>query len=113
LSFLHTKQFDADWGALGLDDEDMARLQNALVADPHAGDVIAGTGGLRKLRFARTGEGKSGSFRVGYALLPSHGIILLMLVYGKAAKANLSAAEKRYFKHLLSSYKAHLEASEE
>ena len=57
-SFLHTRKFDADWEELGLDDEDMARLQNVLVADPEAGDVIAGTGGLRKVRFARPGEGK-------------------------------------------------------
>jgi hypothetical protein len=64
LSFLHTKKFDADWADLGLSDGDLARLQNALIADPTAGDVIAGTGGLRKSRFARAGEGKSGSLRV-------------------------------------------------
>jgi hypothetical protein len=110
LSFLHAKKFDADWAGLGLNDEDLARLQNALIADPAAGDVIAGTGGLRKLRFARTGEGKSGSLRVCYALIPEYGLILLMMVYGKSATPNLTPADKRVIKKRLDHIKARLDA---
>ena len=58
--FVRTSGFDEDWADLGLGDEDLARLEVAIVNDPAAGDVIAGTGGLRKLRFARDGAGKSG-----------------------------------------------------
>jgi hypothetical protein len=72
--------------------------------------VIAGTGGLRKLRFARPGEGKSGSLRVCYALFLDHGIVLIPLVYTKAAKLDLTAAEKKYFKHLLDRFRNALEA---
>jgi hypothetical protein len=55
-SFAHTKQFGADWTELGLGDEGMARLQNALLAAPTAGGVTAGTGGFCKSRFPRPGE---------------------------------------------------------
>lgn len=109
-SFVHTRSFDNDWEELGLDDEDLARLQNAIVANPEAGAVVAGAGGLRKLRFARPGEGKSGSVRVCYANIPNHGIVILALVYGKAVKGDLNPHEKRFFRDLLDQYKAELDA---
>ena len=51
-----------------LDDESFRRLQGALMADPEAGDLMEGTGGLRKLRFAdvRRTKGKRGGLRVIY-----------------------------------------------
>lgn len=109
-SFLHVRKFDAGWEDLGLNDRDMARLQNVLVADPEAGDVIAGTGGLRKMRFARPGGGKSGSLRVCYALLPDHGLVLLMMVYEKNAAADLTAADRREVKRRLAHLKAGLDS---
>lgn len=107
-SFFHTRMFDEEWAALGLGDEDLARLQHAITSDPMVGAVISGTGGLRKLRFARAGEGKSGGLRVCYVLVPDHGIVLLATAYGKTAKANLSAAEKKVFKQFLDRFKAGL-----
>ena len=51
-----------------LDDEAFARLQQVLLQNPEAGEVIEGTGGLRKMRFAdaRRGKGKRGGLRVIY-----------------------------------------------
>ena len=51
-----------------LDDDGFSRLQEALMANPEAGEVIQGTGGLRKLRFsdARRSKGKRGGLRVIY-----------------------------------------------
>ena len=51
-----------------LDDDQYRILQSVLLADPEAGDVVEGTGGLRKLRFgdARRGKGKRGGLRVIY-----------------------------------------------
>lgn len=51
-----------------LDDQSFRALQNALMDDPSAGDVIQGTGGLRKLRWTdkRRGKGKRGGLRVIY-----------------------------------------------
>ncbi len=108
-SFLHVRKFDADWEDLGLNDRDMARLQNVLVADPEAGAVVAGAGGLRKLRFARPGEGKSGSLRVGYALIPGRGLVLLMVVYGKNTTTNFTPADKRDIKRRLEQLKAQVD----
>ncbi len=103
--FLSTKEFNEDWADNGMDDKDRARLELVLVLDPLAGDVISGTGGLRKLRFAREGQGKSGSLRVCYALFPDHGKVFLLLVYGKTEKKDLTPDEKAYFKHLLEQFR--------
>lgn len=58
----------ARYRAVYLDDEAFSRLQNEMMKNPAAGDVIEGTGGLRKLRFAdsRRGKGKRGGLRVIY-----------------------------------------------
>lgn len=77
LTFINTAVFDQQWAALGLGDEDLSRLQQALIEDPEAGNVVSGTGGLRKVRFAPPGSGKSGGVRVGYGYFPGHGIVLL------------------------------------
>lgn len=62
--------------------------------DPEAGDIIPKTGGVRKLRVGREGQGKSGSFRVIYYYYdPGHPVILFT-VFGKGEKANISDAEK-------------------
>jgi hypothetical protein len=72
-------------------------LQNALATDPALGPVVSGAGGLRKARFAPppgSRRGKSGAFRVGYFHLPPLHTILLITVWGKNEKANISAAER-------------------
>ena len=49
-----------------LSDDEYAALQQALVADPTAGDLIRGSGGVRKLRWSVAGRGKRGGIRVIY-----------------------------------------------
>lgn len=49
-----------------LTENELALLVSIVAGDPIAGDVVAGTGGFRKLRFARQGGGKSGGYRVVY-----------------------------------------------
>ena len=49
-----------------LPDPDYAQLQNALVVNPEAGNVIPGSGGVRKLRWRAAGRGKRGGYRVIY-----------------------------------------------
>ncbi len=94
--FLHFHGFDREWANLGLSDEALRVLQKALASDPHLGPVVAGTGGLRKARFAppESGRGKSGAFRVGYVHLPQLRTVLLVTVWGKNQKANISQAER-------------------
>ena len=65
-----------------------------LAAHPKAGDVMRGTGGIRKLRWARGGRGKSGGVRVIYYFHSEPIPLYLLTVFGKGDKANLSKAER-------------------
>ena len=74
-----------------------------ILANPDAGPVIAGTGGLRKLRFVPTRwqRGKSGALRIGYAHDPKLEKVFVIAVYAKKDKANITPAERREIKRLL------------
>jgi len=74
--------------------EEVARLKRVLSESPDAGDLIVGTGGARKLRFAPTGRGKSGGYRVVTYYGGDDIPVFLMDVYAKGDKTNLSAAER-------------------
>ena len=94
--FISIGSFDRRWEALGLDDDDLRSLELAIQADPDRPPLVRGTGGLRKIRFAPPGSvrGKSGSLRVGFAHFRDRGIILLLEVWSKKDKDNLSQAER-------------------
>lgn len=83
-----------------LSDDDYRELQLHLARDPEAGDIIPGTGGFRKLRWAdrRRRKGKRGGLRVIYHYLISDVQVWLMTLYDKDTVADLSAAEKRVLK---------------
>jgi hypothetical protein len=110
-TFILAPGFAQDWGALGLTDAGLSRLQWELVEDPEAGAVVKGTGGLRKYRFAPPGAGKSGGCRVCYAHFPRHGTVYLVVAYGKSQKADLSAAEKKAIARELRTFEAGLDAA--
>lgn len=65
--------------------------------EPTCGDVIPGSGGLRKVRIGRDGIGKRGGTRVIYYFYNEDFPILLLALYAKNEKADLTAAEKREF----------------
>lgn len=100
--FIEAVTFSALIGEYLQDDEYRA-LQSFLAGDPEAGDVMPGTGGFRKLRWAdrRRGKGKRGGLRVIYYYLLTDAQIWLMTVYDKGEVADLSAAEKRLLKAAL------------
>jgi hypothetical protein len=66
--------------------------------NPLAGDVIPGTGGLRKVRYSRQGSGKRGGTRVIYFNVLEDGTIWLLIVYSKAKYDNLPMAFLRQLK---------------
>jgi hypothetical protein len=86
-----------------LEDDEYRALQSFLAGDPEAGDLMPGTGGFRKLRWAdrRRGKGKRGGLRVIYYYLLTDAQIWLMTLYDKGEVADLSAAEKRFLKAAL------------
>jgi hypothetical protein len=113
LHFVETDEFVRRWTSLGLDAEiDLWDLQDIIMRSPKVGHVIPGTGGLRKLRFARRHNhiGKRGGMRVCYVLFPQHYIVLLVTAYGKNQKDDLSAAEKRRIRAFIAQIEALLDS---
>ena len=74
------------------DDDQLAQLQVALTKNPESGDVVPGTRGVRKLRWARSGMGKRGGVRVLYYVQDSKGRIWLLTVYAKSARENIAVS---------------------
>ena len=99
--FIETPSFTKRWYALGFDDDDLAELQQYLIKNPDAGDTMVGTGGLRKIRYAFAGRGKSGSARVCYVDFAAFEKNYLIQVFSKDEKQNLSDAEKKNVKNVV------------
>jgi hypothetical protein len=97
ISFVETKLFTRLMQEY-LSDDEYAQLQQALVADPEAGSVIAGSGGVRKLRWGIAGRGKRGGLRVIYYLRTRHGQIWMLTLYPKNVAENIPAHVLRKIK---------------
>ncbi|HYV39934.1 MAG TPA: hypothetical protein VE988_29880 [Gemmataceae bacterium] len=91
-----------------LDDEQFAELQMELLANPEVGKVMPGCGGLRKIRFSdpKRGKGKRGGVRLIYVCVPEVSWILLLDLYDKGEKEDISAQDKKTLKHLAEEFKA-------
>lgn len=97
-TFVETKEFQSRWKSLGMTEDDLRELQSYLLEHPEIAPVIQGTGGVRKLRWAREGSGKSGSLRTIYLDMRASGLIYLITVFGKNEMENLSAEERQAIK---------------
>lgn len=89
-----------------LADDEYAALQEFLCEHPTAGDLVKGSGGVRKLRWSRPGAGKSGGVRVCYYLRTKAGRILMLTIYAKSTQDSISG-------HLLKAIKEELEYGED
>jgi len=81
-------------------DEELKQLQQELLENPNKGDLIPSSGGLRKIRLARKGGGKSGGFRVIYYRTTPE-VIFLLLAYPKNKQDNLTRAEVKILRELV------------
>ncbi len=83
-----------------LDDDRYRALQGALAANPDLGDLMPGTGGFRKLRWAdpRRSKGRRGGLRIIYFYFESDQQIWLMTLYGKDEASDLTPKEKKVLK---------------
>ena len=77
--------------ALYLDDDEYAELQQFMLRNPEAGDVVRGSGGVRKLRWRRKGGGKRGGLRVIYFVRYQPNEFWMMTLSAKAKHENVPA----------------------
>lgn len=94
LEFVSTPMFERTRKGV-LSDEDVRELENDLVKNPEAGDVVSGTGGVRKARAATEGHGKRGSVRVAYLFVRKWETIFFLFPFPKNVQGNLTAEQKK------------------
>ena len=111
-TFVELPLFRSKWKSLGLDDNDLKRLQEEMLLDPKTGAVMKETGGIRKMRFAFEHRGKSGSIRIIYVDFEIYEKIYLLTAYPKNEKDNLTKAERNELKELVKVLEHQLEESE-
>lgn len=89
-SFIETKLFTRlvqDY----LTDDEYRKLQTMLIEQPEAGDVIPGSGGVRKLRWKASGRGKRGGYRLIYYVKRTPNVIWMLTIYPKNVAENIPA----------------------
>jgi mRNA-degrading endonuclease RelE of RelBE toxin-antitoxin system len=84
-----------------LSEEEYRLFQTTLLERPDAGKIIPGGAGLRKLRWAVRGRGKSGGIRVIYYCFTSRGTILLLFMYPKNVQGNLTQDQLKQLKCII------------
>ena len=72
-----------------LSDEEYADFLLYLAGNPDSGDIVQGSGGIRKVRWQRKGHGKSSGVRIMYFVRTAVGEIWLLLIYAKSATDNI------------------------
>jgi hypothetical protein len=102
MDFIETPAFTRYFSSY-LNDDEYRELQNRLAAGPELGDVMPGTGGFRKLRWAdpRRGKGRRGGLRVIYYYFPAEQQIWLMTLYGKDEASDLTAKQRQALKNAI------------
>jgi len=103
---VETPAYLSDTEALGLNAAQRMEIVTFLASHPDAGDVIAGSGGARKLRFQGRGKGKSGGYRVITFFTGATFPVFLLNAFAKNEKTNLTQAECAVLKKILSAIAA-------
>lgn len=85
--------------------EDYEDLEKRLVENPDEGEVMQGTGGLRKTRLKSASKGKSGGFRVCYCDIPEKEKLFFLAIFPKNEQENFTDEEKQVFKVLVTRLK--------
>jgi hypothetical protein len=98
---VETRAFLSDARSLGLPDAERLAIVTWIAANPAAGDVIEGTGGARKVRFAGKGKGKSGGYRVITFFTGAEVPVFLLNIFAKNEKTDLTPKERRVLKTVL------------
>ena len=90
---------------MGLNDTNLRELEQELLKNPQAGDVIEGTGGARKLRIKLENHGKSGGARVIYLDVFEKEKLFFLFAYPKNVQENLTANQKKAIRNIIEEIK--------
>ena len=100
LTVIETPLFQRQW-PLYWTEEERGTFAAYLAEHPNAGDVVPGSGGIRKVRWGRAGSGKSGGVRVIYLTRPAEGEVVLLTMYAKAKLGNLTGPQLKEIRRAL------------
>ena len=101
--FIETPVFTEDVQALLTDDE-YGALQGELANRPDMGEIIRGTGGLRKVRWGAAGKGKRGGVRAIYYWRVAESQILMLVIYSKSVKDDLTADQRKMLRKIVENW---------
>ena len=105
MEFVETSLFQEEWKALGFKDEHLRQLQQWICKNPDTGDFVAKACKIRKVRFAvktgKTTSGKRGGARVIFRYFPRFESTLLLYVYSKKDKQDLTDDDKEIMCELI------------
>ena len=101
---IQTPAFLSDCRSAGLSDDEVTTIVAAIAADPEAGDLIPGTSGARKRRFAGRGKGKSGGYRTVTYFGSTDVPVVALAVINKGQRANISAADREVLRKELAGF---------
>jgi mRNA-degrading endonuclease RelE of RelBE toxin-antitoxin system len=104
---IYLPEFKEQAKKVGLTAEDARLIEIEIMENPDAYPVMAGTGGLRKMRFApeKSSGGKSGGVRVCYFIIVDAAHIYMVTVFGKNDKANLDPADRNEIARIIAATK--------
>jgi hypothetical protein len=91
--------------AMGLGEPEMREVEAMILAAPEAHSMIAGLRGVRKVRFARPGTGRSGGGRAIYYVMISKGLLFLLTAYSKSERDDLSPDQRKAILRAIESIK--------
>lgn len=102
LTVVETLLFQKQW-PLYWTEEERGEFAAHIAENPEAGDVVPGSGGIRKVRWRRAGSGKSGGVRVIYFTRTAEGELVLLTLYAKSTTDNLTGAKLKEIRRALES----------
>jgi len=109
-SVIETESYLRDAKDAGMSEDERTAAVDLVAGNPEAGDVMQGTGGVRKARLAGRGKGKSGGYRIVWYFGGEDIPVFLLTVFGKGEKANLSQGERNALRSLTATLRESLGA---
>lgn len=103
-SVIRTATFLNDARAAGLSEDDQQLIVVAISENPMLGDVMRGTGGCRKVRFAGKGKGKRGGYRTVHCYAANDVPVVLLALINKGERSDLSRSEQNELKKEMAGY---------